>query len=33
MMFTYLVTLVPFLTAMGRATLAARPWLRLVSLP
>jgi hypothetical protein len=33
MMFTYLSVVIPYLTAVGRAAVAARPWLRRVSLP
>jgi hypothetical protein len=33
MMLTYLTVLVPYLTTLGRVTLAARPWLRRVPLP
>ena len=33
MMLTYLTVLVPYLTALGRVALAARPWVRRISLP
>ena len=33
MMLTYLTVLVPYLTALGRVALAARPWIRRISLP
>jgi hypothetical protein len=33
MMLTYLTVLTPYLTTLGRAALAARPWLRRVPLP
>lgn len=32
MILTYLTVLVPYLTAPGRAALAARPWVRPISL-
>jgi hypothetical protein len=33
MMLAYLAALVPYLTTLGRVALAARPWLRRISLP
>ena len=33
MMLTYLTVLVPYVTALGRVALTARPWLRRISLP
>jgi hypothetical protein len=33
MMLAYLTAVIPYLTVLGRAALAARPWLRWVSLP